>query len=496
LIREGHRGQKADDRRQNPSRLLKGYPSSVICHLSSGNGPVVQRLERAAHNGVVGGSSPSGPTITSRALAASFIVFLLAGRPLPAQAGAAQSGSSTAAAPAEIPPAENEGGILTWLDPRTAPFIPIPEIGTDPNAGTSFGFLPVFLSTNVNHEIERIIAPDINYNAQLGVGANFRLFSYPSKDTEWYTQFGGKERIEHYLDVNYMTGLQRQQDWTVSGRLVYDRSASPRFYGFGNTTSVDEQSNYTNEQSFVDIRIGRNLNQEVQIAWDLRPRWIQIEQGRFPGVPSIQTVFPGVPGFGPRHEFLNRFFLTYDTRDSLDIPTRGSLFVAFAGTAQHSLLSSSSYSLFGIDLRQYDSIDDKSILAMHGAIRYTLADNNTPFWALASLGGNTSIPSEEQPLRGYGEGRFVDRHLFSADIELRRRVYSLDIFSTNLSIEIAPFLDTGKVFHSFANDVLDRLHVAGGFGFRAVASPFIVGYVDIGYGSEGAAVFSGLGYPF
>ena len=33
------------------------------CHHYKTCGPVVQRLERAAHNGVVGGSIPSGPTI-------------------------------------------------------------------------------------------------------------------------------------------------------------------------------------------------------------------------------------------------------------------------------------------------------------------------------------------------------------------------------------------------------------------------------------------------
>lgn len=31
---------------------------------SSDQGPVVQWLERTAHNGVVGGSNPSGPTIS------------------------------------------------------------------------------------------------------------------------------------------------------------------------------------------------------------------------------------------------------------------------------------------------------------------------------------------------------------------------------------------------------------------------------------------------
>ena len=35
-----------------------------------------------------------------------------------------------------------------------------------------------------------------------------------------------------------------------------------------------------------------------------------------------------------------------------------------------------------------------------------------------------------------------------------------------------------------------------GVGFRAVASPYVVGYVDIGYGHEKASVFSGLNYPF
>jgi hypothetical protein len=31
---------------------------------------------------------------------------------------------------------------------------------------------------------------------------------------------------------------------------------------------------------------------------------------------------------------------------------------------------------------------------------------------------------------------------------------------------------------------------------RGVASPFIVGYVDVGFGSEGPAVFTGINYPF
>jgi hypothetical protein len=52
------------------------------------------------------------------------------------------------------------------------------------------------------------------------------------------------------------------------------------------------------------------------------------------------------------------------------------------------------------------------------------------------------------------------------------------------------------VFHNAGTVPLDDLHKVIGMGFRGIAAPFVVGYVDIGYGSEGAAVFTGLNYPF
>jgi hypothetical protein len=119
-----------------------------------------------------------------------------------------------------------------------------------------------------------------------------------------------------------------------------------------------------------------------------------------------------------------------------------------------------------------------------------------PFWAQSRLGGDRSIVGEQQQLRGFGEGRFVDRNLFSGTLELRARAFDLNLFSQAVSFEVAPFFDTGSVFHSLGDFPLSHLHPAGGIGFRAIARPFIVGYVDVGYGPEGAAIFSGVKYPF
>jgi len=412
--------------------------------------------------------------------AKAFLIALLLSLPLPALS-------------AEIP-GEMPGGIRDWFDLENSPFIPIPEVGTDPNAGTTLGLLPVVLETDDKRQIRRIYAPDILIDPELGIGADFRVFSYPSADTQWYAVAGGKEHIERNLDLSFETGIQRQGSWSASSRLLYDRTASYRFFGFGNTSG--HETNYTGERAYLEGRLGRNLSPALQLALDIRPRWLQAGPGGFAGLPSIESRFPGVPGLGANHEFLIRGFLTYDSRDFPDIPGFGSLLTAYAGTAQSAFLSGFSYSLFGFDLRHYERLSESAVLALHAAARYTIADSGTPFWALASLGGESSIIGENQTLRGFGADRFIDRNLFSANIELRQRLFSLDLFSTRISVEAAPFLDAGQVFHRLDQSPFNHPHVAGGLGFRAVASPFIVGYVDVGFGTEGGAVFSGLDYPF
>ena len=105
--------------------------------------------------------------------------------------------------------------------------------------------------------------------------------------------------------------------------------------------------------------------------------------------------------------------------------------------------------------------------------------------------------AENQPLRGFGEGRFYSRNSFSASLEYRKRVLGLDAaghpYRTSSS---TPFADVGEVFAHSRDIPVAHLHHVGGLGFRAIASPFVVGYVDVGYGSEGTAVFTGINYPF
>lgn len=406
--------------------------------------------------------------------------------------GLAQADVATAAPP--VVPV-----LPTWFtriwDPTTSPFIPIPEVGTDPNSGTTIGVLPVLLSSE-HEQITRIVAPDFNYNPELGYGANFRVFSYPSTDAQWSLVAGGRQHVERGFDAAYASGMLRQQDWSFFSHLVYDRSASGRFFGIGNDSQHDDQTNFTNEQAYIETSLGRNFGPSFQIALDLRPRYVQIERGTLDSLPSTNVVFPRLAGIGNEHEFFTRVFVSYDTRDSLTIPTRGSEIVGFAGVTDKSFLSSVSYSRFGVDARHFQPMGKRLILAAHVALEYMPVGEGVPFWALSSLGGDRSVLAERQPLRGFGSDRFVDRNSFSSSLELRTTVFEINLFTTRLTFEMAPFVDAGRVFHNMDDNPVDRLHVAGGLGFRAIARPFIVGYVDIGYGSEGTAIFSGVNYPF
>jgi outer membrane protein assembly factor BamA len=396
------------------------------------------------------------------------------------------------AAPQMPPP-----GLSQWFNPSTAPFIPVPLIGTDPNSGTTLGLLPVWIKTNDEHEIRRIIAPDILHNPYFGYGVDARIYAYSSQDEQWSVDAGVKQRVERTFDAEYQLGRLREQRWSVTYSLIYDRSGVSRFYGIGNDTPKGDETNYTNTQELAQVQIGRNLTHVWQFLYTARMRSVDVTDGTLAGIPTLESRFGHIRGDGTTNVLLNRFAIIYDTRDDLTVPSRGMKWIAYAGGAARSgLLNDSLYSEAGVDGRNFWPVAQKTVLTAHMALRYLPSANDVPFWALSSLGGGESQTGGDQPLRGYGQGRYTDRNSFAAGAELRRTVLSFDAVSTRVDLELAPFVDLGRVFSRTGALPFEGLHHVVGVGFRGIARPFVVGKVDVGYGSEGVAIFTGLNYPF
>lgn len=409
-----------------------------------------------------------------------------------AVAAAAEPG---AAAPA-APPPPNPDWLARWTDPATAPFIPIPEIDTDPQSGTTLGMIAVMLKTNDRGEIERILAPDLFKTQYFGWGAGVSIYDYPSEDTQWAVIGDAKQRVERELDARYVTGETRRAPLSWSVEANYERSGTPRFFGLGNDSLYSNQTTYLENAGVASVLVGRNFTPALQLAYLARLRMVDVLPGVLPGVPSIEVLFPGLKGIGSEHALENTVMFTVDTRDSPIMPQSGARYIVYGGFVSSALASSVSYSYVGADARVYFPVASDVTLAWHAGLRYMPSAADAPFWALSSLGGDRSVPDEREPLRSNGADRYVDRDLFATGAEIRTRVAGFDAFGTRVSLELAPFVDTGKVFANSGTNPLTALHVATGLGVRGVASPFVIGYVDVGFSHGRSAVFSGINYPF
>jgi outer membrane protein assembly factor BamA len=385
---------------------------------------------------------------------------------------------------------------MRWLDPATAPFIPIPAIDTEPHSGLTLGLIPTWLSTGEHDEIVRIVAPDIIHSQYFGWGSHMRVFGFPSADTQWSVMGGLKERVEREFDGRYVTGQTRSGALSWSVEAIYDRSGTQRFFGLGNQSVRRNETSYINNQALLDAVFGHNFTPRLQLAYKARVRYVEVLPETLNGLPSIETLFPTLRGLGSEHELQHTALLTYDSRDSPIIPGSGARYTVYDGFVSRALGSSVSYTYFGAEARRYWALGRDVTLAWHVGARYMPSAANAPFWALSSLGGDRSITNEREPLRGNGFDRYIDRNMFATGAELRTRVASFNAFGTRVSLELAPFVDAGKVFATMGENPITHLHGAGGLGVRGVASPFVVGYVDIGFSRGKPAVFSGLDYPF
>lgn len=380
-------------------------------------------------------------------------------------------------------------------DAPTPAFVPIPVIITDPNSGTTVGVLPTWLLEDEQGRIHRIIAPDIQHNTVFGWGAHARLLDYPSDDVQWSAVAGVFQHVQRKIDLECESGRLRDTRWSFSASLLYIRDGTPRYYGVGNNSPQTAQSNYTSVQKLAQGQIGLNLTRSWQLLYTLRLQEVQVQPGTLAGIPSVQTLF-GASVLGTTRELLNRLAIVYDTRNDLTVPNLGMRWFAYAGIATHSALGDAEYSEAGLDGSVYWAIRPTTVVAAHLALQYLPSIGRVAFWQLSSVGGDRSFPSGPQPLRGFGEGRFTDRNSFSLTAELRQSVLNVGIFKTHVELELAPFVDLGKVFEHPGTSPVSHLHTVFGFGFRGIARPFVVAYVDVGYGHEGAAVFTGINYPF
>ena len=373
--------------------------------------------------------------------------------------------------------------------------IPIPEVITDPNEGTTVGILGVILmSDDEAKSVSSIIAPDVRYNDSFGVWPTFRYFGYPDPKTHFTIIAGKATKQGEDAEAEY-SGHDMFEGWLDAlGRAQHEEDPFERFYGFGNNTPSQNETNFASTTNGGRIFGGLNFHGPWQVSLAARLSEERIGRGAVTSLPQLRdpsSGFSTVNGADGATTVGTRFGLTYDSRDRPDIPTEGIFATAGVEPVDKALGASSSYVRYGLESKGFIPLrsDKRLIVALHGALDYIQNGDQAPFFELNSIGGIHS-------LRGFGSHRFTDNNRFVFQGELRSNVYEREIFGVVAHLEVAPFIDMGQVFQSSREVPVDDLHFVGGCGFRAVVVPQVVAFVDVGTNGGSPAAFTGIDYPF
>src|SRR5437870_3593564 len=294
-------------------------------------------------------------------------------------------------------------------------FIPIPEIITDPNEGNTVGLLGVLLFLDEKDQIQYMLAPDLRYNKTTGIFPAFRFFGYPSPERR-YSVVVAKSTTK---DEDYELEYTDRSLWDGRGFLLasflHEADSTERFFGFGNESREERphpgrpagpgnlggESNYTDVDTQAQATPGVWVLPYANLSYRMRIRRYAIEEGQVSGIPFIASAHPETRGRGFEGGvfWAHQVALTYDSRDSTDIPTRGALGILYGELTDKRIGSASSFVKFGADWRDFIPLrKGNPILALHALANYTSGDRDTPFWELSSLGG-------ERSLRGFGSHR-------------------------------------------------------------------------------------------
>jgi outer membrane protein assembly factor BamA len=281
--------------------------------------------------------------------------------------------------------------------------------------------------------------------------------------------------------------------YIVATQFQYFKNAFRRFFGFGNSAPESHETNYTSEEAIVHLTAGININADLAVMWSEHFRSVSVLQGAVESLPQTRGFFPDVNGLEGAEVLGHRVTLRYDTRDKQLIPTRGTYFTAAVEYDHNFRHENSGWFRTTFDGRRYFAHHLPYVEAPAVFVAHFFADatngGNIPFYERPTLGG-------ENTLRAFGQGRFVSDTAILFNFEERIPIREQKIFDHLLDIELAPFLDLGRVMGRFKASNFQNLQYNPGLGFRVVAKPHVVGRLDVAYGKDGGNLYVGIDYPF
>jgi outer membrane protein assembly factor BamA len=191
--------------------------------------------------------------------------------------------------------------------------------------------------------------------------------------------------------------------------------------------------------------------------------------------------------------------VAFDTRDFEPDPNRG-VFVDLTGEwATRALGSSFDYARVTLAARAYYSPFPRfADVVLAGRVVYSIQSEGVPFFAMDTLAlteGDQAGLGGSNTLRGFRQDRFVGPVAALTNLEVRWTFVRFHLLKQLFSLQVAPFLDTGRVFDKVELD-FHEWQVAGGAGAHIGWNQTTIIRIDAGFSREDSGIYIDFGMPF
>ncbi len=407
-------------------------------------------------------------------------------------------GESPETAARQVPPPGSEDTgtpwILRWMlkDVPRGMLVRLPIIDTDPNRGTTIGFMPIWIFKEPGTtRIERIHAPSITYNRVFGPIPTYRYYFYPTDESALLARLAGSTQIEREAMAAFEDENLGGKDIKFYVKFQYNIDGARRFYGLGPNSPKSGETNYAEDYIQYDLSLGvpfwPSSNWKIH-GYNHVQAW-RTWNGKTPNLAPFKDVYPGVGPSRRQQTNIVGTKVTYDSRDHGVTTSKGAYLDVRAETSKRGFASAHDFQRYGADARWYYKPENEPDHTYAFQVKFDQQLANAPFWLQSNLGGKYS-------LRAYGDGRYVDRGSMSVNYEHRVTLWKIPLAGVTTEFEVAPFMGAGTVFDNPGRLAKRYMRPVFGIATRAVARPQVVGSIDFGYGQEGLAAFIDINYAF
>lgn len=342
----------------------------------------------------------------------------------------------------------------------------------------------------VSKPLTGLFTPRAGWTVRVGglmSGSGFGLGALYSRPDLLSEKLDFKFSVTGSLKQYWATALQLSLPHLAGDRLradFYARHSDANgidYYGSGPNSRKEDRSNYRQEDTSFDGRL----------AW--RPDRRRLNIGVYSGLLAV-NVGPGTQDDGPSTEKLfapsqalglhdqTNFvrygpYVEYNNLDKPGDPHKG-------GNYKARLLFYDDVNVNRYAFRRFDGwteqyipfLSGKRVIALHAAtnLSWTQPGQVVPFYLQPTRG-------DSDELRGYARFRYRDNNSVALSSEYRWEVMP--------GLDMALFVDAGRVFPKASDLSLNNLRYTGGFGFRFKTRDAVVMRVDTGFSREGFSIW-------